>query len=187
MIGYRRRKQWTIVCGAIMFAVSLIPNFGEGAGFMYFKDSPIVGEVTDPAFEGWIEISSISHSILRTEDPSSPRTSSVGFGAIVCAKEIDKATPKLLEAIAKGVTIPEVDIHLTRRVGDRDIPYLEYKLYSVKVTSYSVNGSGLDDGSIPTETLSLNFEEIKVTYNVLSERGDIVEPIDFQFRVVETQ
>jgi type VI protein secretion system component Hcp len=43
------------------------------------------------------------------------------------------------------------------------------------VTSYSVNGSGLDDGSIPTETLSLNFDKVTWRYWPI---GPIPEEID---------
>lgn len=43
------------------------------------------------------------------------------------------------------------------------IAYLKYELTNVIVTSYNISGSGQSE-SVPTESLSLNFEEIKVTY-----------------------
>lgn len=45
------------------------------------------------------------------------------------------------------------------------------------MTSYSVNGSGLDDGSIPTETLSLNFD--KITWSFAELRGGASGEISF--------
>ena len=107
-------------------------------------------------YKGWIELNSVACTAGR----SAPKV-----GEIVVTKATDQASPKLAEASASGRVFPSAQIHLVN--AGAASAYLTYKLNSVRVTSYTVNGSGLDDGSIPTETLSLNFD--KITWR--SERG----------------
>jgi type VI secretion system Hcp family effector len=61
-------------------------------------------------------------------------------------------------------TLESVVVRSLRSVNGTFVPYLEIKLYSVKVTSYSVNGSGLDNDLLPTETVSFVYEKITWTY-----------------------
>lgn len=84
-------------------------------------------------------------------------------------KEVDRTSVPLVQACSGGASFPEVVIEWNFGTGEEHSAYLELRLYSVKVTSYSVNGSGLDDGSVPTETLSLNFD--KISWRVVDRNG----------------
>ncbi|MEQ1929300.1 MAG: type VI secretion system tube protein Hcp [Parvularculaceae bacterium] len=103
-------------------------------------------------YKGWIELNSVACNGGATS------RSTPSVGEIVVTKATDQASPKLAEASASGRVFPSAQIHLVN--AGAASAYLTYKLNSVRVTSYTVNGSGLDDGSIPTETLSLNFDKI---------------------------
>jgi len=170
------------------------------AGYMYFKDAPIVGEVTQGSFAsftspngegkksfyvGWIELNSVTQTVTRAIETGRSGTARARAGCVLeeieVEKEVDRTSVPLVQACSGGASFPEVYIHLCAAVtegvgaGESLHPYLELRLFSVKVTSYSVNGSGLDDGSIPTETLSLNFDKITWKYWPI---GPIPEQMD---------
>lgn len=151
------------------------------AGFLLFKDSPIKGEVTQDSqkdgagfYQGWIELNSVTETVTRAIETGRSGSARARAGTVLeeieVEKEMDRTTVDLINAVSGGTAFPEVQIHLVtslaQEVGGAQAlhPYLEMRLFSCKVTSYNMNGSGLDDGSIPTETLSLNFDKILWTY-----------------------
>jgi type VI secretion system Hcp family effector len=161
------------------------------AGFIFFKhDTPdkIYGEVTQGSFaafsapsgkkgaefyHGWIQLNSVTQTVTRAIETGRSGTARARAGCVLedieVEKEVDMTTPLLLEACSGGTAFPEVFIHLCTSIQQDDAkeslhPYLELKLFAVKVTSHNINVSGLDDGSIPTETLSLNFDKVHWTY-----------------------
>ncbi|MEK6705683.1 MAG: type VI secretion system tube protein Hcp, partial [Bdellovibrionota bacterium] len=65
---------------------------------------------------------------------------------------------------------PKVDVHLTRPFpGGTPVTYCTFELKNVIVTSYHIGGSTQD--VVPSESLSLNFEEIKVVYTEFDAAG----------------
>lgn len=132
---------------------------GTSRGFIKFDG--IDGEAADKDHKNWCILSSFSQSLSRpvTDSKTGSATRRVGPLAvedIVCIKEIDKSTPKLQEAVCTGRTFPKVEFELVNATG----AYLKYELKNAIITSYSVSG----EGDRPMEQLSLNYEEIKVTY-----------------------
>ena len=150
------------------------------AGFLLFKDTPILGEVTqgkigdDKFYHNWIELNSVTETVTRAIETGRSGSARARAGTVLeeieVEKEMDRTSVQLINAVSGGTAFPEVHIHLVTsvagEVGASEAlhPYLEMRLYSCKVTSYNMNGSGLDDGSIPTETISLNFDKILWTY-----------------------
>jgi type VI secretion system secreted protein Hcp len=74
-------------------------------------------------------------------------------------KYVDKASPKLFEALATGKHLKEVKLTLR---GSSQVEYLTITLTDVLVSSYSTGGSSSEDR--PTESVSLNFAKIKMSY-----------------------
>lgn len=153
----------------------------------YIKIGDIKGEATDNEHKDWINLLSISQSISRPmKSGISGSTRSRGdvvLGDIVCTKELDKSSPKLMEAVCKGTVIPKVEIHFTKNHTNADgsegrVTYYAYELKNVMVTSYNVNGSAASDDPDPGSAaekpmltqVSLNYEEIKVTYDEIDQR-----------------
>lgn len=149
----------------LLGALALPPT---GAG-VYLKIEGVEGDVTtaDKDHQGWIVIESVSARM-----DIAPK--SVAAGAMqpradlthddfILTKMVDKASPKLAEAVCKGEVIPKVEIDLTATYGGSRATYMKYELKNVRVTSYSVNATG--SGDVPVENFSLNFEEVKVTYD----------------------
>ncbi|HEX9890070.1 MAG TPA: type VI secretion system tube protein Hcp [Nitriliruptorales bacterium] len=154
---------------------------------MYIKIGDIKGESTDAAHGEWIDLQSVSHSIQRPSGSNTGATrqrSSATFGDIVCVKQLDKSTPKLMESISSGRNHATTMVELLRDVGSDAPPavYLKIELTNVQITSYDLNGS---TGAVPTESFSLNYEEIKVTYTPYDDTGKAGGKVEYSWKVEE--
>ena len=90
------------------------------------------------------------------------------FQDISFTKYLDKSSPALLIALAKGSHIPAAKL-LVRKAGEGQQKYLEISLTNVLVTSISTGGSGGEDRL--TENITLNFAEVKFEYFLQNEKG----------------
>lgn len=155
----------------------------------YLKLGDVKGESVDEGHKDWINLLSVSQNISRPMSSgvsgSTRHRASANFGDIMCVKEVDASTPKLAELIADGKHIPKVEIHLTTSSGgDKRLPYLVWELKNVRVTSYSVAGA-TDGGSVPTESLSLNYEEIKQVYDKLDKENKSQGKVEYTWKIEE--
>ena len=106
---------------------------------------------------------------------------------IACTKELDKSSPKLAESICNGKIFPKVDIHFTASTTDEGrVTYYAYELKNVMITSYDISGSGQSD-EVPTENVTLNFEEIKVTYTEVGSTGKSTGNVEYSWKVEEAE
>ncbi len=158
---------------------------GSVSAAAYIKFDGVDGESTASGHKDWILIESLASGIQR---PRLEATGGLGRAIpsdIVVVKQLDKSSPKLMEAVATGKVFPTVQFHLTRLVGpEREATYYTYELKNVLVTSYQVGGSGSASESRPMESFSLNFEEIKVTYvPAFDGNGRPVDPVETVWRV----
>ena len=90
------------------------------------------------------------------------------FQDISITKYLDKASPAILIALAKGSHIPTATL-LVRKAGEGQQKYLEVTMNKVLVTSVSTGGSGGEDRL--TENVTLNFAEMKFEYFLQNEKG----------------
>ena len=155
----------------------------------YIKIGDIKGESTEPDHKDWINLLSVSQGVSRSvpvgASGSTRQRSSATLEDIVLVKELDKSTPKLVESICKGTNFAEVQIHLTTSSeGEKRIPYMVWTLSNARVTSYSVSGS-TDGGTVPTESLSINYEEIKWTYDELDKENKSKGAVETAWKVEE--
>jgi hypothetical protein len=102
----------------------------------------------------------------------SPTTSTGGTGGggtgkvavheIVITKSFDKASPKLAKYCIHGVHIKEAILTMRKAGGTSSQPqvYLQYTLTNTLISSFQSSGGG----DRPTESLSLNFNQLAVKY-----------------------
>jgi len=134
----------------------------------FIKIDGIPGESSDDKHKEWIELISYDHHI---EQPASSTASSVGgataervnHGSFNFVHQLDKATPKLLEACCTGKHIKEVTIEFCRAGGDK-VKYMEIKLEQVLISAVTDNGSSTGESGFPAEKVSLSYGKIKWTY-----------------------
>jgi type VI secretion system secreted protein Hcp len=85
--------------------------------------------------------------------------------------KVNKATPKLILACAKGDHIPKA-VLTCRKAGGKQEEFLKYTFSDVLVSSYQTGGSGGSD-IVPTEQISLNYTKMEVEYKEQQERGTL--------------
>ncbi len=147
---------------------------------MFLQITGIDGESTDTNHPSWIEVLSFSMGMSQTWGGS------VGSGHvimedIVLVKQVDKATPKIMEKCAKLEIIPSVVLEVCHAGGDK-FTYYKYELKNVIVSSFYSNGSTND--IVPTETITLNFKWIKVTYTETDSAGRSKGNVEFTWDLV---
>ena len=140
----------------------------------YIKFDGVDGEALIKEHRSWSRIVSFDQGIHQPGAASAGqarRRGNVVLDDIIVSKKLDKASPKIAEAVCKGKVFPKVMIDLTASYADVGrLTYYTYELKNVLVTSYKIHGSGRPKG-VPVEEFALNFEEIKVTYTEISSKG----------------
>lgn len=162
---------WKLMTIGFVAVMAIITLPVQAAG--YIKVGDIKGESRDELHKGWIDVDSFAFATIEAgEAGGKSREPEAMFGDIVIVVEADKSSPKLLESVSKGTVYPSTIIEITDEFGTlRQL----YELSGVKITSYSVNGSGLDDGFVLTQELSLNFEEMRLVAFPLDPDEPLVE------------
>lgn len=155
---------------------------------MYVKFEGLDGEAEDKDHKGWSDILSFSQGQRLQDGGTGPtrRRGDVVVEDIVVVKELDKTSPKLAEAVCQGKVFPKVEIHVTASYTDAGrVTYYAYELRNVLIVSYHISGSG-QSGDVPTEEISLSFEEIKATYTEFDAAGKAKGNVEYVWSVVET-
>jgi type VI secretion system secreted protein Hcp len=154
----------------------------------FIKFDGVDGEVQDKDHKGWSDILSFSQGLHQPGGGATGQTRRRGdvvLTDIQITKELDKASPKLAEAVCNGKVFPKVEIHLTASYTDAGrVTYYGYELKNVLITSYHVGGSGQSD-DVPVEDVALNFEEIKVTYTENDAAGKKKGNVEYSWKVEE--
>lgn len=136
----------------------------------YIKLGDIKGESTDSGHKEWAIIESMSSAVHRSIPQGArdqQRTKGeTSLGDIVVVRQLDKSSTKILEACANGTFFKEVQIDFCTTVGNKQEPYLTYKLKNVIITSHSFHGNS-SGSPIPTEEVTLGYSEIEWNYVVL--------------------
>jgi len=137
----------------------------------------IPGESTDDKHKDWIELLSYDHKVVQ---PTSATRSSAGGGSTgrsqhhdyVITKYVDKASPKLFEAVASGKHFSKAKIEICR-AGGSQVKFMEITLEEVIISrvqqeSFSAETANIPKEKIienfPTESVSLNYGKIEWVY-----------------------
>lgn len=147
--------------------------------FLNIEDKKVKGESRDKTHKDTIDVLSWSWGISTSGTTHSGGGGGAGkasFQDISLTKYIDKATPPLMDGIAKGTHYKNAKL-IVRKAGGTPLEYLIITMETVLVTSISVGGSGGEDRQ--TENITLNFANVKVSYQPQnadgSKDGGVVE------------
>jgi type VI secretion system secreted protein Hcp len=138
-------------------------------GFIKLKD--IDGESSDAKHQGWIEISDCTMEILQTVSTTASSAGGAAaeradFSDLRFTKLMDKSTPQLALACAKGKHFDTVNIELCR-AGSEKIKFMTIKLTDCLISFIAMNAGG----DFPSETIHLNYGQILWTYTQQSRLG----------------
>ncbi len=150
----------------------------EGASiYMFITDIP--GEATKEPHVDWINVLAVSQGIDRPVSGSGAELEWADpiVQDIVVTKELDKATPKMIESILTGKIHEKVviDFVLPNLKGGPETTFFQIELEKVRLTSYSFSDGG--GGAPASETITMNSETIKWTYTEIEgdeEKGTFV-------------
>ena len=152
-------------------------QYADAAAVDYFlKIDGIEGESTNSRHGGEIEIDSFSWSVVQSGTSAGGGGGGAGkvtFQDIHFTTKLSKASPKLMLACATGEHIKDV-VLVGELSGKRGQKFLEIKMTDVLVSSYQSGGS---DGSVPTDSFSLNFAKIEFTYYPMNKDGSLGAPV----------
>ena len=152
----------------------------------YIKFDGVDGESKADKHEKWSDLQSVSQAVHKAGSGATGaarRRGTVLLDDIQCSKLLDKSSPKIAEAVCLGKVFSKVEIHiLTSTTGSGREPYYKYELKNVMVTSYQVAGGSQYK---PSESFSLNFEEISVVYTEMDEKGSKKGDVKYGWKVEE--
>lgn len=129
------------------------------------KYPDVTGESKLEGFDGYFEVSSFQFGVGRgisSASGTSTRESSVAsISEVVVTKMSDGTTIKLFEEALHGELDNVVDIKFVRTAKDKPTVY-----FSVELTGCGVSGFSMSSGGDrPTESISLNFDKVKLGYS----------------------
>ena len=155
-------------------------NFGKDAA----------GESKDANHKDWVKLVSLSQSITRpvASTAGSHRSSDrATLGDVVCVKELDSSTTKLLQFACEGKHLPEVVIEITTSVGaGTEATLLKVTLNDVVFSNISLSGQ-FTGNHHPTESVSMNFSKIAWSYTKYDQAGKSGGNVDGKWNVMENK
>jgi len=173
-----------MLAGALA-AVGSMPAHAVTDMFMQLEGIP--GESTDAKHKDWIEIRAYSQGF------SNPVTfvggGGGGAGKVSCGdvnvmKGIDKASPKLMEAVMTGKHIAKGTLAFRSTSGKTgDVDYYTVVLDEIFITSVQQSDAA-SDGTRVMESVSLAAKKFEFTYRTQKADGSVDSPKTFSYDCV---
>jgi len=137
------------------------------AGDIFIKVGDIAGESQADGHKDEIELMSWSWGATQsgsTQSISGSTAGKVNVHDLTFTKLVDASTPNIVKAVCAGTAYPLATLICQKSAGagKPKVPYLKIKLKNVLISSHSIGGSGGSDET--TETISLNFGAVELTY-----------------------
>ena len=132
---------------------------------IYLKIDGVDGEAQDEKHKSEIEILSFSFGVTNTgsgDIGTGSGSSRANLSDLNVMKHVDKASPNLFLHCCTGKHFPTATLTVRKAGGDNPVDYLKYDMNEVYISSVQTAGS--DGGGIATESVSLNFSKVEVTY-----------------------
>ena len=104
------------------------------------------------------------------------------FQDVSFTKYVDKASPALMIAVAKGSHIDECKLTV-RKAGEGQQKYIEITMKNCLVSSVSTGGSGGEDRL--TENVTLNFALVNFEYFMQDTKGSTASGGVFKWKIAE--
>ena len=140
---------------------------------IFLKLEGIEGESVDPKHKDEIDVLAWSWGL---HVDLSGGTGMGGGGAgkamvedIKIIKQVDRSSADLALHVFNGKSIPKAEIVVERDTGQGPFQYIKIELKDVLVTRVAIGGKDTDEAT--GETITLNFDEICVTYTPQMQDG----------------
>jgi type VI secretion system secreted protein Hcp len=170
-------------------AVDIFMNFPQPANSL---NGPITikGEVQDQTHLNWVGVQSVAFGI---ENPITIGSTTTGagtgkakFNQLQITKAVDSASPLLFSAVGLGAHFPTVTLAM-RKSGGTTAP-ADFLIYTfAMVFVQEVDWSADAGGDNPTETVTLVFGAMSVSYAKQTSTGTLSTPAVSNWSVVLNQ
>ena len=152
----------------------------------FLKIDDVPGESLDKTHKNSIDVESWSWG--ETNTGSAGHGGGAGTGKVLpqdlnIIKRVDKSSAVLFIHCSTGMPFKSA-ILTQRKSGEGQNDYLIITMENVMVSSYQVNGAG-DGGSVPTESLALNFDSLEFSYKPQLERGGLAGEVKQKYSFKE--
>jgi type VI secretion system secreted protein Hcp len=151
------------------------------AADIFAKLGDIKGESIDDKHKDEIEVLSFSWGVTNagTAMAGGGGASKATFRDLSIVHNIDKASPKLLQACATGMHFKEATI-THRKAGRSQQEYLIVKLNDIIVTGVTHGGAG---DQTPSETVTLAFAKVNLEYRPQKADGSLDAGVFFKYDI----
>lgn len=152
---------------------------------VFLKIKGIPGESADSKHKGEIDVLSYSFGITQTGTMAYGGGGGAGkanFGDFSFMMRMNKATPKLMQAVANGSHVEEAILYC-RKAGDKQQEYMTYKFYDLLISSYQTSASSEE----PTESVSFNFAKMEMEYKEQDAKGNLAGGVNFKYNIKENK
>jgi type VI secretion system secreted protein Hcp len=152
---------------------------------VFLKINGVPGESKDSKHKDQIDVLSYSWGITQTGAMSYGGGGGAGkanFGDFSFMMRMNKATPKLMQAVANGSHIQDA-ILTCRKAGEKQQEYMIYKFFDLLISSYQTSASSEE----PTESVSFNFSKMEMEYKEQDSKGNLGGSTNFKYNIKENK
>jgi type VI secretion system secreted protein Hcp len=153
---------------------------------IFLKLDGIKGESKDSKHTGEIDVESFTWGLQNGGSWSTGGGGGAGkvaFQDITVHKYADTSSPALMQACASGKHIAS-GVVTVRKAGGKQEEFYKISLTNILVSNVTNTGA---NGGVPTEVVSLNFEEVKFDYKEQSADGSLGGVVKFGWNLKKNQ
>jgi type VI secretion system secreted protein Hcp len=180
-----RRSVLPVLLPVLLLALLALAGPAQAAEQYFIKIAGIPGESTFQGAEDTIPVDSFTWSMTAQSDRNAFRRGArPTFSDFKFQHQVDKASPLLFRAAARGDRIPSARLTIFE-INEERTKRVEYCLEDVLVTGLDQNGKAAD--GMPVETVALNmgrFEERVIAFNPST--GQPLPPVFFGWDLIRT-
>jgi type VI secretion system secreted protein Hcp len=152
---------------------------------LYLKLEGVTGESKDKDHKDEMEIQSWSWGVANQGYYGTGSGGARGKGSvqeISVIKHVDRGSVECFKRCLTGHHFTTGKLTAYKAAGDgKRVPYLQIEMKKVFVTALNASGSGGD--IVPTESMSMNFEEFNYIYMVQDDQGGEGKTTEFGYNL----
>jgi type VI secretion system secreted protein Hcp len=180
-----KRAIYPLLAGCCCILIS--QSVAHASCSIFLKIGEIDGSSTDPQYTDWIEVDSWQLGAQQSRFTATATTGTLGgrseFFPLTITKRMDNASPELFQACAMGTLFDSATLVLRNSVSNAPpTAYLELRLTTVLISSYSVGGAASSPDCTPTEAVSLNFTKMEIEYKTQMETNGAPPTLSFDLK-----
>jgi type VI secretion system secreted protein Hcp len=142
----------------------------------FLKIEGIPGESTDDKHKNEIDVLSYSWGISHTRAERGGPAGRAKISDFSVVKFTDKASPILFDAACERRQIADATF-TARKAGGTQQEFLKYVFKEVAISSVQPSGTSGSESTVPTESVSLSFGSVEITYTPQGPNGQPLPPV----------